>query len=103
MPGDGSLLTAVDTKTRSPQTIGLETATPANGVFHRMFSPVDAFHLTAVGSFPSATPDADGPRKDGQFCADSTAQATTHATLQVMTDATRLILYFSAARVKLML
>ena len=91
MPEDGSLLTAVDTKTRSPQTIGLETATPANGVFHRMFSPVDAFHLTAVGSFPSATPDADGPRKDGQFCADSTAHAVNQTTADERIEVQRLM------------
>ena len=60
MPAAGSLLTAVDTKTRSPHTIGLETATPATGVFQRTFSPVAAFQVTAVGA-PSATPDAAGP------------------------------------------
>src|SRR6185503_6462069 len=103
MPAAGSLLTAVDTNTRSPHTIGLDTATPATGVFHRMFSPVAAFHFTAVG-VPSATPDASGPRNDGQFCADSTALAANHATLQTpqaMTDAIRLIAYFSSARVKI--
>src|SRR5258707_8903274 len=80
MPDAGSLLPAVETKRRSPHTIGLDRATPASGVFQRMFSPVAAFHLTAVGSLPSATPDADGPRKDGQFCADSTAQAVNQTT-----------------------
>src|SRR5439155_23769024 len=96
MPDVGSLLTAVETKTRSPQTIGLETATPATGVFHRMFSPVAAFHLTAVGSLPSATPDAAGPRNDGQFCADSTAPNQTMAadTTTRHMDAARLIAYF---------
>ena len=91
MPEDGSLLTAVDTKTRSPQTIGLETATPANGVFHRMFSPVAAFHLTAVGSLPSATPDAAGPRNDGQFCADSTAHAVNQTTADDTIEVQRLM------------
>src|SRR6185503_9513246 len=74
MPADASLLTAVDTKTRSPHTIGLETATPATGVLHRTFSPVAAFHVAGVGA-PSATPDAPGPRNDGQFCADAPAAA----------------------------
>src|SRR5262245_30682269 len=68
MPALGSLLTAVETKTRSPQTMGLDTATPGIGVFHRMFSPVVVFHLTGVG-WPSATPAAFAPRKEGQFCA----------------------------------
>src|SRR5713101_2780092 len=90
MPAAGSLLTAVDTNTRSPHTIGLETATPGTGVFQTTFSPVAAFHFTGVG-VPSATPDADGPRNDGQFCADSPAQAATHAMLQATIDAARLI------------
>src|SRR5262245_53371091 len=68
MPALGSLLMAVETKTRSPQTMGLDTATPGIGVFHRMFSPVVVFHLTGVG-WPSATPAAFAPRKEGQFCA----------------------------------
>ena len=59
MPTFGSLLTAVETNTRSPQTIGLDTATPGTGVFHSTFSPVAAFHFTAVG-LPSATPAAFG-------------------------------------------
>src|SRR5829696_4005244 len=67
MPCLGSLLTAVETKTRLPQTIGLDTATPSTGVFHATFSPVAAFHLTAVG-LPSAVPAALAPRNDGQFC-----------------------------------
>ena len=46
MPCFGSLLIAVETNTRSPQTIGLETATPATGVFHATFSPAGAFHFT---------------------------------------------------------
>src|SRR5216683_6392044 len=99
MPAVGSLLTAVDKNTRSLHTIGLDTATPGTGVFQRMFSPVAAFHFTAVG-VPSATPDADGPRNDGQFWADSTAQAAAHATLHATIDAARLIAYFSSARVK---
>ena len=69
MPCFGSLLTAVETNTRSPHTIGLDTATPATGVFHATFSPVAAFHLTAVG-LPSAVPAALAPRNDGQFCLD---------------------------------
>ena len=59
MPAFGSLLTAVDTNTRSPQTIGLETATPGIGVFQRTFSLAGAFQVTGVG-LPSATPAAFG-------------------------------------------
>src|SRR5215813_13693585 len=74
MPADGSLPTAVDTNTRSPHTIGLDTLTPATGVDHRMFCPVFTSHLIAVAA-PSPTPDAFGPRNDGQFCADSVVVA----------------------------
>src|SRR3954464_11596158 len=79
MPWLGSLLTAVDTNTRSPQTIGLETATPATGVFQATFSPVAALHFTAV-ALPSATPEALTPRKDGQFCAPRVAPAIAQVT-----------------------
>src|SRR3954468_5717294 len=64
MPCLGSLLIAVETNTRLPQTIGLETATPSIGAFHATFSPVVAFHFTAVG-LPSAVPAALLPRNDG--------------------------------------
>src|SRR6267143_1024014 len=74
MPALASLLTAVDTNTRSPHTIGLETDTPGTGVFHKTFSPVAASHFTGVGD-PSATPDAAGPRNIGQFWAESVADA----------------------------
>ena len=99
MPAAGSLPTAVDTNTRSPHTIGLDTATPATGVFQRMFSPVAAFHFTAVGD-PSATPEADGPRNDGQFCAQRRAPAAIQATLHATIDADFVTAYFSPARVK---
>ena len=83
MPCFGSLLTAVETKTRLPHTIGLETATPSTGVFHATFSPAGAFHFTAVG-LPSAVPAALAPRNAGQFCADSAAPAATRAMRRVM-------------------
>ena len=70
----GSLPIAAETKTRSPQTIGLDTATPSTGVFHATFSPAGTFHFTAVG-FPSAVPAALAPRNCGQFCADSDTPA----------------------------
>ena len=82
MPCFGSLLTAVETNTRSPQTIGLETATPSTGVFHATFSPAGAFHLTAVG-LPSAVPAALAPRNEGQFCADTAAPAATRRARQM--------------------
>src|SRR6185295_18658476 len=62
----GSLLIAVVTKIRFPQTTGLECASPGIGVRQRIFSPVLPFHLS--GRFcPSATPEACGPRNDGQL------------------------------------
>ena len=66
IPCFGSLPIAVETNTRSPQTIGLETATPSTGVFHATFSLAGTFHLTAVG-LPSAVPAALAPRNAGQF------------------------------------
>ena len=61
-----SLLTALVTKIRFPQTTGLEWASPGIGVRQRMFCPVLAFHSS--GRFwPSATPDACGPRNEGQL------------------------------------
>src|SRR5262245_27595585 len=78
MPTAGSLLIAVDTNTRSPHTIGLDTATPATGVFHRTFSPLATSHFTAVGD-PSATPAAPAPRNAGQFCADKVVDAASDA------------------------
>ena len=62
----GRLLIALVTKIRSPQTTGLECASPGMGVRHRMFSPVLPFQRSGR-CCPSATPDACGPRKDGQL------------------------------------
>src|SRR6185369_17070472 len=46
--------------------MGLEWARPGIGVCQIMFSPVFPFHWS--GRFcPSATPDACGPRNDGQL------------------------------------
>src|SRR5438270_10193444 len=60
------LLTAVVMNTLSCQTIGLECASPGMGCFQRMFVPCAGFQIT--GRFcSSATPDADGPRNEGQF------------------------------------
>src|SRR5262245_55002445 len=75
----GSLLIAAETNRRSPQTTGLDTATPSTGVFHNTFSLVVTFHVTAVGD-PLATPDALGPRNIGQFCALSPHPAMRRAT-----------------------
>lgn len=94
MPTFGSLLTAVDTNTRSPQTIGLETATPAIGVFHNTFSPVVAFHFTGVGD-PSATPDAEGPRNDGQCWPETVAHANSQRTIGIV----RRMIYLPSTRV----
>src|SRR4026209_62449 len=62
----GSLLTADVTKIRFPQTTGLEWARPGIEVRQRMFSPVLAFHWSG-NICPSATPDAPGPRNEGQL------------------------------------
>src|SRR3954466_14420257 len=62
----GRLLIAVVTKTRLPQTIGLECARPGIGVRQRTCSPLVPFHLSGR-CWPSATPDALGPRNDGQL------------------------------------
>src|SRR6476619_8653250 len=78
MPAPGSLLTAVEMKTRSPHTTGLETAIPGTGVFHSRFSPLPMSHFTGVGC-PSATPDAFGPLNDGQFWAEIAVLARAHA------------------------
>ncbi len=57
---------AVVKKIRSPQMIGLEWPRPGIGVFQSTLPPVSGSQ--AVGGFwPSATPDALGPRKDGQL------------------------------------
>jgi len=58
----GSLLTAVETKRRSPATIGLDTARPGIGVFHSTLLPSGTFHEVATEAVPWATPDACGPR-----------------------------------------
>src|SRR5262245_13961378 len=77
IPRLASLLTAVETNTRSPQTIGLDTDTPAIGVFQSTFSPVPGSHFNGVG-VPSATPEAAGPRNIGQFCAESVLATRSH-------------------------
>src|SRR4029450_14103984 len=78
MPALGSLLTAVETKTRSPHTTGLETAIPGTVVFHSTLSPLATSHFNGVGC-PSATPDALSPLNEGQFWAEIAAPASTHA------------------------
>src|SRR4029453_16663908 len=77
MPALGSLLTAVETKTRSPHTTGVETPIPGAGVFPSPFSPLATSHFNGVGC-PSATPDALGPLNEGQFWAEIAAPASTH-------------------------
>src|SRR5690242_4731846 len=63
-----SLLIAVITKIWLPQTMGLACDKPGIEVFQSRFCDFSASQV--VGGFvPSATPDAFGPRNDGQFCA----------------------------------
>src|SRR5829696_7645731 len=49
---------------RSPQTMGLECASPGMAAFHSTFSAVSPFHCTAGSPVP--TPEAPGPRNWGQ-------------------------------------
>ena len=64
--GFGSLLMAVVRNTRLPHTIGLECASPGIDVFQGMFTDVRESH-TVGRDCTSATPDAFGPRNEGQF------------------------------------
>jgi hypothetical protein len=59
----GRALIALVTKIVSPQTIGLECASPGIGVRHRMFSPVEGFQVSGRFCF-SEFPDASRPRSD---------------------------------------
>ena len=69
---------ARSTNTRSPQTIGDDVPRPASGARQAMF----CFALHVVGRRASGdTPELDGPRHCGQFCAAiSEAARITHAT-----------------------
>src|SRR6185436_4212037 len=58
-------LTAVVTKIRSPQTIGLDRPMPGMGVLNRTPSPVATFQA-AGAPWPSPIPEAPGPRNCGQ-------------------------------------
>src|SRR5688572_14852475 len=69
----GSALTAVVIKTRSPQITGLEWARPGIGVFHRMLTAFSASQSVGKAA-PSVTPEAFGPRNEGQFCARAVAE-----------------------------
>ena len=59
-------LIAVDTKMRSPQTIGLESPRPGMGVFQRIFSELSTFQVTG-DEYPSATPFAFDPLNEGHW------------------------------------
>src|SRR5262245_59185938 len=72
--GLGLALTAFVTKILSPQMIGDEWPSPSMGVFQRTL--VDRSPSQAIGGdCPSATPDAPGPRNDGQLIGDAAARA----------------------------
>src|SRR6185436_14556930 len=58
--------------TRSPQTTGLECPSPGTAVFQRMLVDFSASQLMG-NAWPSAIPEAFGPRNDGQFWAVATA------------------------------
>src|SRR5687767_4742767 len=76
-----SSLTAVMTKTLLPHTTGLACERPGTGVFHRTLSDFAASHVTGRGR-PSATPEALGPRNEGQFCPPASATAARQRTRQ---------------------
>src|SRR5262249_46589965 len=63
--------TAVVTKIRSPQTMGLECPSPGTSARHNRPESLPAagstFQAARVG-YPSAIPRAPGPRNSGQFC-----------------------------------
>src|SRR5271169_1771077 len=59
--------------TLSPQTTGLECASPGIAVFQRTFSFFVASHL--VGAVPSATPEPLGQRNVGQLAANAVVAA----------------------------
>jgi hypothetical protein len=63
-----SSLIAVITKIWLPQTTGLACDRPGTGVFQITFSALSTSQVVG-GLVPSATPDAFGPRNEGQFCA----------------------------------
>ena len=62
-----SSLAAVTTMTRSPQTMGLDVASPGIGVFQLTFVPVATSHSVTT-PWPSATPAALAPRNAGHGC-----------------------------------
>src|SRR5579872_4253190 len=65
--------TALVTKIRSPQMIGLEWPRPGISAFQRIFLPDSPFH--SIGGEPVPTPLAPSPRNCGQFESAATAEA----------------------------
>src|SRR5687767_8564194 len=63
-PGTTGPSTAVVTKTRLPQTTGLECPLPGSGVFQRTFF---ASPHSSGSPFSAETPEPSGPRHCGQF------------------------------------
>src|SRR5215218_7784030 len=84
-PGTTAPSTAVVTKTRLPQTTGLEWPLPGSGVFQRTFFA----SLHSSGSpFSAETPEPSGPRHCGQFVSPPAAEVEeTESTSAVMREA----------------
>ena len=61
--------TAVVTKIRSPNTIGLECARPGIAIFQATFFDPATSHVTGGREGACATPLESGPRNAGQCCA----------------------------------
>src|SRR5688572_11285810 len=72
--------TAVVTKTRSPNTIGLERARPGIAIFHATFFDAATSHVTGGREGAGATPLASGPLNAGQCCAPAIPLRDTNAT-----------------------
>ena len=83
--GSAMLLTAVVRNNRSPAMIGEECAKPGTATLNRTPCPFGTSHW--AGKFcPSATPDACGPRKEGQSLACRPAAKTTPASQRIMLE-----------------
>ena len=95
MPAAGSLLTAVDTKTRSPQTIGLETATPGD---RRLPQHVLAGRDVPLHRRRRAVGDAGGRRVRGTRASSAPTATRRRRTTERAASARRMI-YLPSTRV----
>src|SRR5215207_8939546 len=85
-PGTTGPSTAVVTKTRLPQTTGLEWPLPGSGVFQRTFF---ASPHSSGRPFSAETPEPSGPRHCGQFGSPAAEVGETESTTAVRRRAKR--------------